>query len=148
LSIKENPFFSYSLNVTGFLGGITFAAMILIIESKDRFQAQFPVPSFLSEQIPFFNFIEFPELLIVGTAFVSVLFIIATVGYIRVAAGEKNAKNPYTWLLGKLSLVGFYSLVLGLLPGLIYPFSSNGALFIFLLSLGIVILLAKLHPKS
>lgn len=137
LSAKENPFIS--LTVTGVLGGITFAAMILIIESKDKFEAQLP--------ILFFNSIDYPELLIVGTAFVSVLFITATVGQIRVAAGEKNAKNLYTRFLGKLSLVGFYALVVGLLPALIFPFSLIGALFILLMSLGIVFFLALLHSR-
>jgi len=62
-------------------------------------------------------------------------------------AGEKNAKNLYTRFLGKLSLVGFYALVVGLLPALIFPFSLIGALFILLMSLGIVYFLALLYTR-
>jgi hypothetical protein len=65
------------LSAGGVLTRVTFAALVLIIQSKEVFV----VPTF----IPFKNYIE---LLIIGMATTSLLFIFATVGMIQIAAGR------------------------------------------------------------
>jgi hypothetical protein len=42
----ENTFHAHSLNVTGFVGGITFAAMILLMQSKSDIPIPANFPSF------------------------------------------------------------------------------------------------------
>jgi len=125
--------------VTGFLGGITFAAMILIIQNMSIFDYKIP----FEISIP-----AYPKLLITGTAIISVLFIVPSVGYIRAAAGEFNVPTTYTRYLGKLAEVGFYLLIIGLLPALILPFSTIGAAIVFIFSLVTVLVMAALYSKN
>jgi hypothetical protein len=79
--------------------------------------------------------------------FLQWIIIVATVGSIRVAAGEKKARNSYTRFISKLSAGGFYILIGGLLPALILPFSPMGALVIFLIGAGNSFYLAWLNSR-
>jgi len=113
----ENTFHSHSLNVTGFLGGITFAAMILLMQSKK----DIPIPS---------NFPSFYlEALITATAISSVFFIISSVGMIRVASGEKSEDETFSKAMSVFAGLGFFGLM-ALLPFMILPFLWEGSLIV------------------
>jgi len=135
--VKESPFHAHALNVTGFLGGITFAAMILIIESKDKFVFSPPESLMpLIESIPMK--LNYAEQLINLAAISSVLFIVSTVGLIRLAAGEKDTKDKYSRFMEYLASAGFIVLIMILLPALVLPFSLIGAIVVFII--GIIML--------
>lgn len=123
-----SSFHEYSLSVTGFLGGITFAAMVLIIESQDKYNYNIPYG------------IPYPQLLITGTAIISIFFIISTVGAIRIASGEKKPKDSFSRFNTMVADAGLYGLIIALLPGLILPFSFYGAVVTF--ATGMVLIFA------
>jgi len=114
---KENTFHTHSLGVTGFLGGITFAAMILLIQSRNDIQLPSDFPPFYLDS------------LITGTAISSVLFIVASVGMIRVAAGEKDEDDPFSHAMATFASLGFFGLM-ALLPLLVWPFLLVGAIIV------------------
>lgn len=116
----ENTFHSHSLGVTGFLGGIAFAAMILLIQSKNDITLPSDFPSF------------YLDALITGTAISSVFFIVASVGMIRVAAGEKDEKDPFSEAMATFASLGFFGLMI-LLPLLVWPFLLVGAIFVVII---------------
>ncbi len=105
----NNSFHSYALGVTGFLGGITFATMVLIMQIHSE--------------------IEYSEWLITGTALVSVLFIISTIGMVHVAYNEKKAGENFANFIKNLATLGFFGLMI-VLPFLVLPFSTGGAIML------------------
>lgn len=111
----ESPFHGHSLSVTSFLGGITFAAMILLIQSRKDIAIPSEFPTF------------YLDLLITGTAITSVLFIVSSVGMIRIASGERKANEKFSKSMEVFAALGFYGLI-ALLPLLVLPFLWPGAL--------------------
>jgi hypothetical protein len=136
-NIKDGKFYEYTLNVTSFLGGITIAAMILIIQSRESLFYPVPMEIIRTLQIS----IYYPDLLIILSGGISIFFIISTVGKIRIAAGEANRSSRYNLVMTRLADTGFVLLVLLLIPGLILPFSFYGAFIIFLLSIILCVIL-------
>lgn len=115
-------------NVTGFLGAITFAAMILIIQSAKELQ--------------------FSEVLIPSTAIVSFFFIIATLGG---ATDQRNSPNltPYFKNLVKFTLfMGLFMLIFLIIPLLVYSFSEIGAVIVFVIEFIIMWLYIKHAPDE
>lgn len=131
MSIIESPFHKNMLTVTSFLGGITFAALVLIIEFSHNNTYEFP------HWMP----LNYLEILLISTAFTSTLFILATVGTIKIAAGEKNLDSLFTKITTILADAGFYAFLIILLPLLILSFSLNGSILIFLSSITMIIIL-------
>jgi len=107
--------------VTSFLGGITFAAMILLMQSSEKFTVDHQ-PTFLLQ-------LMYPDGLILGTAIISVLFIAASIGLIRPASGVGHTEKERLHLMELLASLGFIGIMI-LLPLLIYPFSPYAAIII------------------
>ena len=136
---KEDTFYANSLSVTAFLGGITIAVMVLIIQSQALFEKSlssvFPfisgIPGYSNFSIPLYD-----EVLIIITAVTGIFFILSTAANIRVASGERERKGSYASLVSLTANIGFLLLILVLLPALVFPFSYYGGFLI--LGLGIV----------
>lgn len=104
---NESIFHGNAVNVTAFLGGTVFAALILMIEVKDS--------------IPHHN------MLISGTAIVSVLFVISTIGMIHVASNKKLQDTLFAKSMEKLANAGFFGLML-ILPFLVFQLTTVGGI--------------------
>jgi len=131
---KVETFYGNTLFVTTFLGGITFAVMILLIQSPSNIISH-------SAHLPSY----YLKLLITGAAMTSVFLIVASVGMIRVAAGEKTVDHIFSKFMNLFATIGYFGL-LALLPLLLYPFSHVGAVALFLteLVLGIIFIITFL----
>ncbi len=116
--------------VSSFLGGITFAAMILLMQSSDKFST---VP--LSSLSPLY-----PNGLIIGTAVTSVLFIGSSIGMIKPASGLRKTEKEHPRLAGTMADLGFLGLMV-LLPFLALPFSIAGAVILVILDASMIFLL-------
>ncbi len=135
---KSQTFFEHSLLVTSFLGGITFAAMILLMQDQTAFHVAHWI----------FSPVSYSKLLIIGTAFTSVLFIISTVGLIRLGSGEKNKDDSFGKLVDGVATSGYVTLMV-LLPALIFPFSKIGAYAIGFVELTLMVaFLWSYHSSS
>jgi len=113
-----NSFYSNALGVTGFLGGITFASMVLIMQ--------------ITENLPL------KEFLITGTAIISVFFIVSTIGMVHVASDPKKAGEPFAKFTQNLATIGFFGIML-VLPFLVYSFTNIGAYVLAIVESGIII---------
>jgi hypothetical protein len=108
-----------------FLGGITFTAMVFVMQSR---------ASFNFEYIPYY-----PEILVTMLAGTSSLFILSINGFIvRASFGVTKG----TKLLFNLSAVAIACLLI-VIPLLLLPFSPIGALIVAILE---VVVLAKADP--
>lgn len=105
-------FFSNAVGVTGFLGGITFATMILLIQSETK--------------------VVNHEYMIPGTAIISVLFIISTIGNMHVSHDSQNKNNKLQYIMGFFAQLGFFGLMV-IIPTLVYPFSPAGSVILVIL---------------
>lgn len=124
--LNEGSFHSYALSVTGFLGGITFASMILLMQIQDQF--------------------EYGEWLITGTAIVSVFFIISTVGMVHIASNQKEAGKKFTYLMQNMANFGFFGLM-ALLPFILFPFSHGGAIILAVIETIVIVLFVSKKGK-
>lgn len=106
------------LNATTFLGGITFTALVLLIESKEK--------------------IVFAEFLIPITALVSFFFIISTIGRVVLASSDEKRFKKFDDVIATFTLMGFFGL-LSLIPFFVLPFTPTGAIVV-----GIVEIIAGL----
>jgi len=106
---KGSPFHGHAQNVTGFLGGITFAAMVLLVESNDK--------------------ISNADILITMTALSSMLFIFSTIGMIRVASGVNKIDSEFARLTEWLAVAGFIIFML-VLPLVVLQFSLAGGILV------------------
>ena len=109
---KAETFYANSLFVTTFLGGITFAAMILLIQVPNDFLSR------VNNLPPYYL-----RVLITGAAMTSIFLIVASVGMIRVAAKEKTADHIFSNFMNLFATIGYIGL-LTLFPLLLYPFKS------------------------
>ncbi len=128
MKMPESPFHTNALNVSAFLGGTTFAAMILIIEMKDRIGFH-------------------PNWLISGTAAISVFFIISTVGMMRVASGDVGKETAFAKSMEWFSNIGFFGL-LAIIPTLIYQFSQLGGIVVGAIVLMLIAILGIFRIKG
>lgn len=123
---NNNTFHSHALGVTGFLGGITIASMVLIMQIHDE--------------------IEYSEWLIPGIAIVGVFFIIATIGMIHVASNEKESGKQFAKLMQRIATLGFFSMMV-VLPFMVFPFSGIGAIVLGIIEGVIMILFVSKKGK-
>jgi hypothetical protein len=131
----------HQLSAGGVLSGVTFAALVLIIQSKEAFA----VPAFIT-------FVSYTEILIIGMAITSLLFIFSTVGMVQIAAErvpsldaeshhckditrrrlserEKSNAENYIRTISSSFSAAFYGLMI-MLPLLVLPLSILGAIVI------------------
>lgn len=117
---KENPFYQHSENTTAFLGGITFTAMILLLEFSTN--------------------LIYSEILIPGTAIISILFIMSTVGTLKMKIDndiKDNTKFPeFVQTCGR---AGFFGMMV-ILPLLIVEFSLIGTIVIIAVEVFLIIM--------
>jgi len=118
----DKTFFSNAVGVTGFLGGITFATMVLLIQSDTK------IPNH--------------EFMIPGTAIISVLFIIATVGNMHVTYDSQNKNKKLKNSMGLFAEMGFFGLMI-IIPSLVYPFSMYGAVVVVILEVIVIFIFLK-----
>jgi hypothetical protein len=117
----EEKFAQNALYVFSFLGGITFAALILLLQSSQAFSQVPPSLSVLAYL--------YPRGLILGTAIISVLFIGSSLGMVKPASGIMGAKRDKTKIAGAMSNLAFVGLMI-LMPLLLVPISPTAALII------------------
>jgi len=122
------PYFSFNPllpTVTGFLGAVTFASMILMTQFPDKLQ--------------------FSEILIPLTAIVSVFFIFATLGG---SIDQRNAPLisqgliKYVQVLFSLGILG----MMIILPMIVYSFTWIGAIVLVAIEIIAYFLYLKLSP--
>jgi len=101
------PWHSNYLNATAFLGGITFTALVLLMESK--------------EKIPYVDF------LIPITALVSFFLIASTIGRVVLASSDEERFAKFDIVNSVFTLIGFFGL-LSLIPFFVLPFTQTGAI--------------------
>ena len=106
---KESPLHGHGIGAASFLGGITFTAMILMMEFSDR--------------------LFYSDILITGTAIVSVLFIISALGMARVASGEVRKESKFSKYVLYCTKFGFFGLMI-ILPVFILEYSFEGMLVV------------------
>ena len=125
---NESVFHGNALNVTAFLGGTVFAALILMIEVKDS--------------LPHHN------MLISGTAIVSVLFVISTIGMTHVASNKKLRDTIFAKSMERLANAGFFGLML-ILPFLVFQLTEIGGIGVSIVEAAIiaVFLISRLKSK-
>jgi hypothetical protein len=139
MSAKDNQdrtdtsYWLNTLSVTGILAGITFAALLILIEAKDAF-----VPP---EWFPFREF--YFEILVSGMGIVSILFIISVVHQTFFATyGSAQSISKYSTIVDELFSVGFIGLMV-MIPMLISSFSLVGTVVIAILELTLNVYLIK-----
>ena len=88
---SENSSNDHTLYVFAFLGGTTFAALSLLIQSKNLF--------------------EHADVLITLTSIMSVLFIFATLARLRVAKGQVEKGSPFSNAASYFGVIGLYGLL-------------------------------------
>lgn len=95
-------------NATAFLGGITFTAFVLLIQSREKFL--------------------YADWLIPSTAIVSFFLILATFGRVNLSSTEKDNKKLES-TVAVFILIGFFGLMI-LIPLYIFSFNWLGALIV------------------
>jgi hypothetical protein len=83
---------------------------------------------------------DYSELLVVVSAIISTLFIVASVGNIRIAARKIDSKSKYSGFIGIVSDIGFVGLVVVMLPAMVLPISFYGALIVFIIVIVAIVL--------
>jgi hypothetical protein len=116
-STDHKKFYEQAIPVSGFLGGLTFTAMTVLIQSKDKFSSPITIFPLLS--------LDYYQILIAAMAVISVLFITSAVGMINIASGIRS-KGTYVTTMDLLMTLGFYGLLI-FLPMIVIPFSVIGA---------------------
>jgi hypothetical protein len=83
---------------------------------------------------------DYSELLVVVSAIISTLFIVASVGNIRIAARKIDSKSKYSGFIGIVSDIGFVGLVVVMLPAMVLPISFYGSLIVFIIVIVAIVL--------
>jgi len=112
--------------VTGFLGAITFATMILLMQFPEK--------------------IQFSEILIPYTAAISFFFIVTALGGSLDPSHAKKVTERFFNLVKYCYIIAFYGLI-ALIPALIFSFSLIGAIVLAVIMGIVLILFEKLGPK-
>jgi hypothetical protein len=114
--IKENldhVIHGQFVNVTGFLSGISFTALILLIQFSDRFL--------------------FSEWLITGTAIVGVFLILASIARIWFIDPANKLSDALIFLTGFVTLAGLFGLI-AIIPFILWTVTPIGAIIVAVIS--------------
>ena len=84
--------------------------------------------------------------MIPGTAIISVLFIIATIGNMHVAYDSQNKNKKLQYIMGFFATLGFFGLMV-IIPILVYPFSLVGAVILVILEAIMIFLFLVFRNK-
>lgn len=113
------------LSTTAFLGGITFAAMVFVMQAQEQFIFQ--------------NISFYPDILITFLAGISFTFILSSIGNLDVAAGILPAIGKMRKLSLKMAIAGWIS-VLIIIPFLVLPFTLIGAFIVGMLEMIVAVM--------
>ena len=106
------------LSTTAFLGGITFAAMVFVMQAQEQFIFQ--------------NISYYPDILITFLAGISFTFILSSLGNMDVAAGILPAFGDMAKYSLRMAVAAWIS-VLVIIPFLVLPFTLIGAFIVGML---------------
>lgn len=126
--------FEHSISVDAFLGGITFAAMVVIMQSNNSWA--------LSETLP----VYYPELLIGVLGAISFFFIISTIGNLGLLAEGRKISSKFERSIAYFENIGFFALC-GFIPALMLPFSLVGAITLAVIEGVSMLLLLRILKK-
>jgi len=112
--------FELALNTSAFLGGLTFAAMVFVMQAKEDFI--------------FLNIYYYPDILITCLAAISFTFILSSIGHLDVASGFDSAETTGSQLGLNMTLAAWIA-VMAVIPFLLLPFTWIGAAVVGILEL-------------
>ena len=121
--------FTHDLTASTFLAAVTFAALILLMQSEEKFD--FPAWS---------TVIYYPELLIGALAVLAVMFSTSLIGIYETAVEAAKPESEYSYwskIIWNLAWLG----LIGIIPFLVLPFSVVGAIAVGILA---IVLIARL----
>lgn len=122
----DKEFHQQFLLITSFLGGITFTALIFLIQIKDEY--------------------TYAEYLISATALVSLLLVMATLSRLFLATHQDGLHEEYDLFVGLLAVAGLIGF-LTIIPFMILPFSLIGAITIGIVEIVLFIIWMLLSTK-
>jgi hypothetical protein len=125
---KFEPHLEYGnyLQVASFLGGITIAAMIVLMQSQQSFNFE-PWSS---------TVVYYPEILIGVLGGAATIFLVSLVGILDVSMGYAKPAERHIDFCERLLWVG-YVVLIGIIPFLILPFSVIGAIIIGIIAISL-----------
>jgi len=101
------------LTTSAFLGGLTFTAMIFVMQSREDFVYQ--------------NFVYYPEIMITCLGGISFVFVLASIGHLDTATHIFSVFGKTHKLSFKFSAIGWICIII-LIPFLVLPFTLVGAI--------------------
>lgn len=116
--------FELKLTQSAFLGGITFAAMVLVMQAKDNFI--------------FLDFTYYPDILITSLAGISFLFILSSITLIDVASGLEKTKSKVSTFADNLTLAAWFSILI-IIPLIVLPFTLIGAIVLGIIEIVVTV---------
>lgn len=138
---EKKSFYEHYLIIATFLGGITFTAMVLMIESNDKlvFVLPFNIQSLLPSEI--IEEFSYSGLLISIAGLTSIFFIVSTVGSLKIINEKIEPEKKFSVFISRITDIGFILLVVILIPFTISSFSALAASVIVILSIILVVIL-------
>ena len=122
--------------VTGFLGGVTFTALILLLDRADTITLLIP-----------YTTITLISILIPLTATVSFLFILATLGSLRMPIEGGSVHQKFYNLVLAYIVVGFIGLMI-IIPMVIIYYTMIGAIVIAIIEIFTAFFLIRESGKN
>jgi len=133
----ESPFHQQVLLVNGFLGGIAFTGLILVLTDPNNFQPAI----FKQYAVIYFYF------LIAILAGSSALCVLSSLAEMQIAGGMVLPGSSTEWFGTLTSTFGFMGFGLAL-PMLIFPFTIVGASVVLLMEATLWVLLGLIVPRD
>ena len=118
-SNRDRNVFGGLISLNGFLGAITFASMILLIQSSDQ--------------------IMYSEFLISSTATVSIFFIMATLSSVPALNKKSILTTSHEKMIVAFSVLGFFGFLI-IVPFILASFSIVGAIVVGIIEIISVII--------
>ncbi|HUL51740.1 MAG TPA: hypothetical protein VLT10_00540 [Verrucomicrobiae bacterium] len=135
---ERRNFSASSTTANGFLGGVTFTSLILLLEKGDS----------LTLSIPYLD-VRLISILIPLTAVVSFFFILATLGTIRDRTDEGSVHKRFYYLTLSYTVAGLIGLMF-IIPMVIFFYTWVGAIVVGIIEIitaSIMIYESKKLPK-
>jgi hypothetical protein len=116
--------FELLLNLSGFLGGLTFAAMVFVMQAQENFIFQ--------------NLSYYPDILITSLAGISFTLIFSSLIQVDAVTGLESPKSKLSQLSMDMALLAWFS-VLVIIRFIVLPFSLIGGVILGILEIGVTI---------